>query len=378
MTYAGFGLAAAIGISGCGASSGGTENTSAESNGTPKESVVAAFQSFEDASNAGFTLTIDSTVEDLEKINAAQPDADQMSASDLDTLEQVLAGSVTMNLSAPDGKTFADSAADSTTTADAQNLLQDPEAFEAAVKDQGAFAASVVLDDSGLFDLVTKDGVFYVRVDADKIAELTDQNLDSATTLLAQLPSSVATPAQKLLDGDWISIDLVATLKALDEQGLLDELDQTDTTAADAAFDQAKLQSLVLSLQTAIEDDAQITETDDGYEISVPYEETADAVEDDLIDLFGKAEVKQFRKDLKEAPSDNFVFDVTVDDGKLTGINVDLVQFLEQDVDATFALDLAIDPEASAVQVPSDATAVDVESLINLAVGVTSQAWATS
>jgi len=373
MACAGFGLAAAVGISGCGASSGGTDSTGAgdSSGGDPKAQVVSAFQSFEDASNAGFTLKLDSTVEDIQKINAAQDDTDQMSASDLDALEKVLSGSLTMNMSAPDGKTFGE-LQDSAAGTDSQNLLTDPQALEAAMKDQGSFAMSVVLDGSGLVDFVTKDGILYLRADADKIADLADQDISSATSMLGQLPSSISTPAQALLDGDWISLDLVQTVKVLDEQGLLDELAaQDDASMADAALNQAKLESLVASLQAAIESDAQITETDDGYQVSVPYEQTADAIQDDLVDLLGKQQVNEFRKELKKAPSDNFVFDVSVDDDKLTGINVDLVQFMEESVDATFAVDLAIDPEAEAVQVPGSATAVDIDSIMSL--GLASQ-----
>lgn len=140
MAFAGFGLAAAVGISGCGSSSDGVSGESgsgAKSDGTPKGTVVAAFENLEASSNAGFTLSLDGTYEDFKKIDAAQPGSDALDASDEAALKQAFNGKVTMNVSAPEGKTFGDSIAESTAQQqDAQALLKDPAALEKALKGQ--------------------------------------------------------------------------------------------------------------------------------------------------------------------------------------------------------------------------------------------------
>ncbi|GLY27032.1 hypothetical protein [Kineosporia sp. NBRC 101731] len=369
MAFAGFGLAAAVGITGCGSgsdSADGETGSGSNSGGSPKEKVAAAFQSLNSSSNVGFTLKLDSSTADLEKISAAQDSTEQLDAEDKKTIGYLLKGSVTMNVSAPEGKTFADVTTSSAATK-SDNLLKDPAAFEAALKDSGSVATSVVYDGSGLVDFVSKDGVFYLRADADKIATLSGQNLSSLTGTLGQLPPVIATPAQKLFDGQWVSLDLVKTVQILDKQGLLDELSKSqDTTAADAV-DPAKVQSLITSLQASYDSDSEVTEVDGGYQVSVPYEKTADAVNDDLVALIGADEVADFRKELKQAPNKNLVFTVKVDDDKLSGVNIDLQQFMTKPVEgATFAVDLAVDTGASAVQVPTGATAVDIQGLFNL------------
>ncbi len=369
MAFAGFGLAAAVGISGCGSSSDSAEGESGSgtSAGTPKEKVSAAFQSLNNSSSAGFTLKLDSSAADLEKISAAQDSSEQMDASDKKTIEEILKGKVTMNVTAPEGKTFAD-AAKAQASASSEDLLKDPAAFEAALKNSGSVATSVVYEDAGLVEFVSKDGVFYLRADADKIATLSGQNLSSVTGSLGALPPVIATPAEKLLGGEWVSLDLVKTMNILDKNGLLDQLSQEQGTAASAAaVDPAKVQKLVTSLQASYEADSQVTEVDGGYQVSVPYEKTADAINDDLVALVGADEVADLRKELKEAPNENLTFTVRVDGDKLSGINIDLKQFLKKPVeDATFAIDLAVDAESSEVQVPSGATAVDIEGLFNL------------
>jgi hypothetical protein len=372
MTFAGFGLVAAVGISGCGSSSdsntdnSGSGSKAASSAGTPKEKVQAAFQNLEQSSSAGFTLKLDSSEADINKINAAQPKADKMSASDLKSFKQVVDGKVTMNVTAPDGKTFADVQKTATATSN-ENLLKDPKAFETAMKNSGSFAVSVVSGDSGLVEFATKDGVIYLRADAQKIADMAGQNLSSVSGSLGQLPPVIATPVQKALDGKWVSLDLVKTVQLLDKEGLLDQLPTEDGTAAGAAADPAKVTKLITDLQASYDADSVVTEADGGYQVSVPYEKTADAIQSDLVALVGKDGAADFRKELKQAPNDNLVFTVKVDGDKLTGVNVDLMQFMDKPVEgAKFAVDLAVDPEAGAVQVPSDATAIDIAGILNL------------
>src|SRR5689334_7947218 len=100
MAFAGFGLAAAVGISGCGSdsgnASGGTGSGEGETAGTPKSEVIAAFQALNESTDAGFTLKLDSSTADIKKINAAQDAGDKLDAADRKAIEQILAGKVTM------------------------------------------------------------------------------------------------------------------------------------------------------------------------------------------------------------------------------------------------------------------------------------------
>lgn len=365
MAFAGFGLAAAVGISGCGSSSDGAEGGSGSGEapaGTPKEKVAAAFKSLNDSSSAGFTLAVDTTAEDIKKIDEAEGST-PTSASDLKTIEQIVAGKVTMNMTAPEGKTFGQITEEQKNTGD---LLKDAAAFEKALKDSGSFAMSVVHEDSGLFELSSKDGIFYVRADAEKIADMSGQNLNSVTGMLGQLPPVIATPAEKLFAGEWVSLDMVKAVQLMEKNGLLDELAKQENTAAAGTTDPAKVYALMDSLEASYNADSEVTEIDGGYQVSVPAKKTVEAIQDDLIAVIGEDEAAEIKKDLAKVPDKNFVFDVLVDDDKISGINVDIVQFMEKPVDAKFAINLGIDPEASAVQVPGDATALDIEALFNM------------
>jgi len=365
MAFAGFGLAAAVGISGCGSSSDGAAGATGSGEapaGTPKEKVAAAFKSLNDSSSAGFTIAADTTAADIKKIGMAQGEK-APTAAELKEIEQLIAGKVTMNMTAPEGKTFGQMNTESTQTGD---VLKDAAAFEKALKDSGSFAMSVVHEESGLFELSSKDGVFYVRADAEKIAKLADQNLNSVTSMLGQLPPVVATPAEKLFAGEWVSLDMVKAAQLMEKNGLFKELSKQEATVG-GTTDPAKVYALMDSLEASYEADSEVTEVEGGYRVSVPAKKTAAAIEDDLIALMGESEAADIRKDLAKVPDKNFVFDVLVDGDKLSGINVDIVQFMKKPVeDAKFSMNLGIDPEASEVQVPTGATAIDVEGIFNM------------
>jgi hypothetical protein len=368
VTLAGIGLAAAVGITGCGSSSQGTEDSSrtSASTGTPKDKVLAAFRNLDSSSSASFTLALDGTFEGYQKLAAADPDFRPPADSDAEIVKQSFNGQTVLTVSAPEGQTLGD-ATQAVADLDFESLLKDPAALEATLKNQAALGMSWVQDGSGLFEFVAKDGVFYLR--ADKIAELSEQDLGSLESQLDGLPPIIATPVQKLLAGEWVSLDLIKTVKLLDEQGLLDEIPQE---TASPAVDQAELQSLLDSAEAAFQADAEITEIDggdrgDGYQVTVPVKQFATAVQDDWVNLFNAdpAEVKSAIGEIKA--DETVVLDVFVQDEKLSGLNLDLVQFADKPVeDAEFGIDLTVDAEADALQAPGGATAVDIAGIFGL------------
>ena len=127
MAVAGFGLAIAVGVAGCGAA----KQLSA------KDQVSKGFSSLNDASSATFTLSLDTTAADVVAISLAQ--GAPVSASTRKTLQQVINGDIVLAIDEPDGKTFADAASSSSGSQDFTSLLNDPTALSAALKTQGAY-----------------------------------------------------------------------------------------------------------------------------------------------------------------------------------------------------------------------------------------------
>ncbi|GLY31576.1 hypothetical protein [Kineosporia sp. NBRC 101731] len=373
MAVAAFGLVATVGISGCAGSESDGADGAGAAGSTPKDKVLEAFTNHTKLSSAGYTLALNSTKADLQKISAAQPKTggdDVITASDIKDFEQVLGGKLVVNQTAPDGQTFADMLKVSDLGADSLSLLKDPAKAQAAVKAQGSMAISAVLNDSSLVDFVTIDGVMYLRADAEKIATMSGLgSVSDAQALLGQLPPSIATPAKAALDGGWVSLDLIESLKVLNQQGVLDELPKEAVTPS---IDPNRVQTLVDSLQAAVEADAQVTEVDggdqgDGYRVTVPIKKIAAAVQDDLIAVFGQSTADGIKKSTGEiGENETVTVDLFLEDEKLSGLNIDLVQFLQKPVkDATLAVTVDIDPDAAPVKAPDGATVIDVKAILN-------------
>ncbi|GAB6902126.1 hypothetical protein [Kineosporia succinea] len=383
MTFAGLGLVATLGLTGC--SSDGDGDQGAKSpvgakTDTPKERVVNAITQLGESTSASFALKLDSTEADLKKIQAAQPetgtDDDGITADDVESMRQILGGEVLFSTTAPAGKTLGDLTEPGALELDPMTLLKDPAKMKAALAAQASTSASVKYEGSSLFDYVNVSNMLYVRADAEKIATMSGLgDVNDAKALLGQLPPVMATPAGAVLDGKWVSLDLAETFEALNKTGALDELELPETTAT-PSIDPSQVQNFVASIGAALENDSTIDEIDggdrgDGYRVDVPVQKIAKAVQDDLVSIFGEFGGKDFEKDIAKsineiAPSEHFTVDVFVKDDKLSGVSLDLTQILQKPVSGvTFALAADIDAEADAVKGPSGATAVDITAIMN-------------
>ena len=152
------------------------------------------------------------------------------------------------------------------------------------------------------------------------------------------------------------------------DSGLLDAI---PTPSANPAVDAAKLQKLLDDLKLAYEEKATITELGEsgergqGYRLGAPAKQVAEAISDDLIALVGKESEAEVRKAITQIPDKTFNVDLWVKD-QLTAVSLDLTQFLEKPVTGKkLAVDIDIDLDSGKVTAPSDATEIDVESLLS-------------
>jgi len=357
MTAAGVGLAVAVGITGCGE----VQKLSA------KDKVSTALSGLEDAKSATFTVKLDTTAADLAAISKAQ--GDPMSASDQKTAAQVLAGDVVFSMEAADGKTFGDSAkagASGAGAKDLQSLLGDPKALSELLKQQGKSSFAVRQGGKSLLDVRSLDGKIYLQADVKKILTLADQDPSLVEQQLSSLPPSMA-PLAKAAKGEWVSLDLAKAAAAVNDTGLLKTL---PTPTAQPTLDAAKLQRLVDSLKSAYQSKATITdlpESDrgDGFRLSAPAKQVAQAVSDDLISLVGKGSEAEIRKSINDIPNKTFSLDVWVKDDKLNYLSLDLTQFLDKPVTGKkLAVLVDVDVDSADVSAPSGATEIDVKQIL--------------
>jgi hypothetical protein len=359
IAVAGISLAVAIGVTGCGQ----VQKLSA------KDSVSDALSNFESAKSATFTVSLDTTAADIAAISKAEGDA--MSAADQKTAAKVLAGDVVFAVEAAEGKTFGDSAKNSANSAgssDIAALLGDPEKLSKLLKEQGAFSMSVRLSGDALVDLRSVDGKIFARADVNQILTLAGQDPSLVDQQLAGLPPALA-PLAKAAKGEWVSLDLIKAAGAAKEKGLLDAI---PTSAPTPSVDAAKLQKLMDSLKKAYQDKATITdlgENDDrgqGYRLGAPAKQVADAVSPDLIALVGKESEADVRKAITEIPDKTFNVDLWVKDDNLSAISLDLIQFMDKPVTGRkLAVDIDVDVNSGAVEVPTGANEIDIASLLS-------------
>jgi hypothetical protein len=359
MTAVGISLAVAVGVTGCGE----VQKLSA------KDSVSDALSGFESAKSATFTVSLDTSVADVAAISKAQ--GDPMSKADQRTLAKVLDGDVVFAVEAPNGKTFGESAKEGSGAAgssDLASLLGDPAKLSELLQKQGAFSVSVRLADDALVELRSVDGKIFARANAKKIMKLAGENPASLDEQLDGLPPSLA-PLAKAARGKWVSLDLVKAAAAAKDSGLLEAL---PTAAPSPAVDAAKLQKLLDSLKKAYEEKATITELGEnaergkGYRLGAPAKQVATAVSDDLIALVGKESEAMVREAITQIPDKTFNVELWVKDDELSAVSLDITQFLEKPVTGKkFAVDIAVDLDSGKVSAPSDATEIDVESLLS-------------
>jgi hypothetical protein len=328
LTFAGFGLVATMGITACGAEGSAASGTGS---GDPKEQIVSAFGDLGKLQGLGLEMKLESSRADLEKINAAQPEDERLVKADVDLAVAALDGKLLSSFSAAPGKTLADG--------------------------PSSYQMSVQLKEASLIDMVGVDDVFYLRADAPWLAQQFELDVAELRTFVADMDPVITKPANALLDSKWVSIDLAQAEQALQDSDL------SELTASDPA----RAYALLASLQQAFEADAKVTEIDGGYRVTAPAQQIVAAVKDDVLALAGESGADSIEPEIDSIPDRDITFDLFLDGGKLTGVNLDLVQFLDEPVEgAELALDVQLDRQSNTVQAPADATAVDTKEILRL------------
>ena len=358
LVAAGIALAVSAGVVGCGKA----EQLSG------KDTVSTALDAVGEARTATFTLSLDSTVADLQRLDTAGG-ADPTPAAQL---QQLLDGELSVTVSAPDGSTLAETSKAQQGSSDVVALLQDPAALEKYLKTQGATALAVRLGGDALVELRAVEGTVYARADVPQLLTLAGQDPATATSFTAQLPPALQ-PVAKAAQGEWISVDLVAAARSLKSAGLLDQLAQMPQRQLPTTTDPAAVSRLLQSLKTAYEQQARITDLGEdgergtGYRLTAPAKQVVQAIETDLVALAG-GQAGDVRKAIAQTPDRDVSVDLWVQDDELRAVSLDLTQFAEKPVEGgKAALDIDIDLDGDEVSAPEGANALNVaEALVGL------------
>lgn len=351
LVAAGIALAVSAGVVGCGKA----EQLSG------KDTVSTALDAVGEAHTATFTLSLDSTVADLQRLDTAGG-ADPTPAAQL---QQLLDGELSVTVSAPDGSTLAETSKAQQGSSDVVALLQDPAALEKYLKTQGATALAVRLGGDALVELRAVEGTVYARADVPQLLTLAGQDPATATSFTAQLPPALQ-PVAKAAQGEWISVDLVAAARSLKSAGLLDQLAQMPQRKLPTTTDPAAVSRLLQSLKTAYEQQARITDLGEdgergtGYRLTAPAKQVVQAIETDLVALAG-GQAGDVRKAIAQTPDRDVSVDLWVQDDELRAVSLDLTQFAEKPVEGgKAALDIDIDLDGDEVSAPEGANALNV------------------
>jgi hypothetical protein len=348
----GVAVAVAAGVTGCGTA----EKLSA------RDSVTEAVDAVGKARTASFTLSLDSTVADLRRLeeDGTTPDA---------TLKQLLDGDVTVTVTAPDGSTLQELAtrrAAQQESTDLATMLKDPAKLQAYLKAQGSGAVAVRLGGAALIELRSVGTTVYARADVRKLLTLAGQDPSMVDAYTKQLPPSLQ-PLAKAAKGEWIAVDLVEAARSLGSTGLLNRLPKQQASSVDPAA----VTRLMQHLHDAYRTKARITDLGEGergtgYRLTAPAKQVVQAIEPDLIALAGTS-AADVKKGIAQMPDRDVSADVWVKDDAVSAVSIDLAQFAEKPVEAKVALDIAVDVDAEPVAAPSGAAKLDVaEALIGL------------
>lgn len=357
MSAAGVAVAVAVGIAGCGEA----QKLSA------KDQVATALTNFDKSKSATFTLKLDTTAADLEAINKVL-EGRAATVGEKKVYALLTSSDVVISTVAPAGKTFGEaSKAQPAQSQDYMSLLNDPAKLKAALKASGSMSFAVRQGGGALFEVRFLDGLFYSRADVKKIFTLADQDYSTVEQQLGSLPIAMA-PIADAAKGKWISLDLAAAAATAKKSGLLEAI---PSPSAVPSVDAAKMQHLMTSLKTAYNQKATITkigESDRGtdYRLSAPAKQVAQAVQTDLIALVGKEAGQSIRKGIADLPDKTFSLDVWIKDDQVTGVSLDLIQFLKKPVPGKkLALDITVATNKATVTAPTGVSALDLDAVLS-------------
>jgi hypothetical protein len=352
----GIALAVTVAVTGCGAA----KELSA------KDSVTAAVEAVAAARTATFTISLDSTVADLQKLDAAGSGGDRTAAKNL---QQVLDGDLSVSVTVPEGSSLSELSKEQQGSGDVSTLLQDPAALKEYMSAQGSIALAVRLGGSALFELRSVGTTVYARADVPKLLTISGEDPAMVSSFTGQMPPALQ-PVARAAKGEWLAVDLVEAVRSLKSSGLLNQLPKQGVPTA---ANPAAVTKLLQDLKTAYEQKARITtigedgERGTGYRLTAPAKQVAQALQSDLVALTGKDSAEDVRNAVAEVPEKDVSVEVWVKDDELRAVSLDLAQFSEQALDARAALKINIALDGDPVAAPAGANKLDVaEALVGV------------
>ncbi|WP_431042793.1 hypothetical protein ACQUSR_13405 [Streptomyces sp. P1-3] len=227
----------------------------------------------------------------------------------------------------------------------------------------------------------------YYRADIKALGELSGQPVPSAEEISGRLPESAAEGVRKILDGEWIKIDIRKMESFTDgmekAQREADEDDEAGGDAApsgpgdvDAETGEKMLKAVkgVFSREVTIKDEGSrdgathlVASGSARTLLTGVVNELRPIVED----LPGGSRSLPTAKDLKELPDKKVSIDFSVKNGELAGATTDIAPLIDEyDKGDKLPLTLTFG-DAGKIGAPSGATEIDFGDLLGLAPGMT-------
>jgi hypothetical protein len=325
-------------------SSSGTTGTGGTGQKTPAMALSAGVQKLSDGKSASFELSI--------KPDAALIAAGKKAGTVDPIGDKILSGGVTLKFTAS-----ADKPLKSLKAGDSSNV-----------------EFTVASGSTNYLDVRYVGGAVYAKVnikDGAKLAGVPDSLITSELSG-GKIPPALAPAAQALVSGSWLGVS-AADMKSISQ--LAGAFGGGDLSATPSAGNPMGLTQIPATVITALSKDATITDKGAGkLEISGKAKTIAQDLLQAADPLFAnipggsKTDIAKMKEGLGQIPdSQTLTFDVTLKDGAVSELSIDLAQFMSasESGGGHLPLDMKISQSAPAVSAPTGVTMVDVAKLMS-------------
>lgn len=230
--------------------------------------------------------------------------------------------------------------------------------------EDGSFEMVVNVAGEDDFEMKTIDKVVYLRADVAGLVQTFGGDPSGIDAGVQQMEAQGLTFAKAAADGEWLSIE-----------GLEEAAQQMTGQAPLAVPEQ---EQLIRDLTASFKENAQVTSEGDEdagehLVVAVPLRATYENFVKDFAQLGQQLPLGQL-PDASEVPDEDVIFDVWVDDDRVTQIEFDFTQIAEISGDAEdipegverFAFRAEIDEFDDEIEVPEGAVAVDPQQIFGL------------
>jgi hypothetical protein len=336
------GTASVLALSACAskgaAGAGATGGTGAQS---PAAALTASVDNIYSGNSASFDLTFQPDAAAIAAMNASTP-ADQQATT---------------------SKLFGNGGLDVKIQISADKPLKDLSAT-----DVPNASVSVSLGGKDYLDVVSVGGAVYLKADVPDALTLAGLPSSIVTGELGKLPPAIQAPAQAALAGKWLSIS-AADLKSI--EALAQTMGGGDNAAPAVTPSPGEAAALTQALLNGLTKDTTITDKGSGeLQISGQTKAVAQDVLQSVQPVLGslpgvaKTDFGKIQTQLAGLPSQNATFDVWIKGGVLSEVNVDVLQFAKDKTAGHAPLDLKLTQNSGAINAPSGATAIDLQSIM--------------